>query len=292
MKARSLVIAGLAITLGVTTAQPENASAQQVQRELPLARVAPTGNFVAPYFDGWIQHDDGSKTFVFAYMNRNASGAVEIPLGPDNFVQPAQFDGMQPTYFPAVDYPGFGGPRERGVFAVRVPAGYTGDVVWTLRNPTGQVTSVPGRATSVAYELSSTPQAAGTLRPWVRFSPEGPAAWGPEGVVSAERLTTSVGVPVALTAWAEERAERAPVALNLTWFKHQGPIGGEVAFEPAVAVAEPEGEGANHGTVMATFNQPGNYMLRVRVDNFRASDSNFGNQCCWSNGYVHVTVSP
>ena len=42
--------------------------------------------------------------------------------------------------------------------------------------------------------------------------------------------------------------------------------------------------------VVATFSEPGEYMLRARVDNFRAIDSASGDQCCWTNGYVRVTV--
>ncbi len=294
MTVRTLTFAGVAAALAAAALHAPGAEAQQtVPRELPLAPVAPSNNFVAPYFDGFIQHEDGSMTFSFAFLNRNASGAIEIPIGPDNFITPAEFNGMQPTYFPVVNYPGFGGPRERGAFAVTVPPGFQGDVVWTIRSPNGVETSVPARATSVAYELSSTPQAAGSLRPWVRFSPEGPAAWGPAGVFAEEVLSARVGQPLALTAWGEDRFDgRAPVALNMSWFKHQGPIGSQVAFEPTSVRAEVEGEGANHGTVMATFDTPGEYVLRVRVDNFLASDSNFGNQCCWSNGFVRVNVTP
>ena len=51
-------------------------------------------------------------------------------------------------------------------------------------------------------------------------------------------------------------------------------------------------EGWGRADNMATFREPGQYVLRVRVDNFRALDSNFDNQCCWSNGYVPVTVTP
>jgi hypothetical protein len=42
--------------------------------------------------------------------------------------------------------------------------------------------------------------------------------------------------------------------------------------------------------VVATFSEPGEYMLRAQVDNFRAPDSSSGDQCCWTNGYVRVTV--
>ena len=33
-------------------------------------------------------------------------------------------------------------------------------------------------------------------------------------------------------------------------------------------------------------------VVRLRVDNFTAPDSKFDNQCCWSNAYVPVTVTP
>ena len=38
------------------------------------------------------------------------------------------------------------------------------------------------------------------------------------------------------------------------------------------------------------FLEPAEYMLRARVDNFRAIDSASGDQGCWTNGYVRVTV--
>jgi len=100
----------------------------------PLGPSAPSGAGVAPYFDGWYANPDGSMTLSYGFMNRNASGAVDIPIGPDNRIEPAQFDGRQPTHFPVVRYSAFGGRRERGVFAIRVPKGHKGDVVWTLRH--------------------------------------------------------------------------------------------------------------------------------------------------------------
>jgi hypothetical protein len=47
-----------------------------------------------------------------------------------------------------------------------------------------------------------------------------------------------------------------------------------------------------HGTVqvIVTFSEPGEYILRAQVDNFSATDSGSGDQCCWTNGYVRVTV--
>jgi hypothetical protein len=50
----------------------------------------------------------------------------------------------------------------------------------------------------------------------------------------------------------------------------------------------PEGEGTVR--VVATFAQPGEYIINAQVDNWRSPDSSSGDQCCWSNGYVRVTV--
>jgi hypothetical protein len=283
-----------ALAVGLTLAViPAHLEAQE-HPGLPLAPPPPHGGMVAPYFDGWFQNPDGTRTFSFGYLNRNtdSTSVVEIPIGPDNFIEPAQFNGMQPEHFRVVSYSGFSGPRERGVFAVTVPADFQGDVVWTIRSPNGQVASVPGRARSVAYQLGLTPQAAGSLRPLVRLSTEGPAGWGPEGLVQKELVSAKVGVPISLTVWGQDMGQRDPTALNMTWQKHQGPVGGNVAFDPVTLRLPTEGDMANTGTTAVTFDTPGEYVLRVRVDNFTISDSSFGNMCCWSNGYVRVRVAP
>lgn len=291
MKKNGWIVAGMAAALagtGLFAAQGE----AQIRPEFPLAPVPAHGNFVAPYFDGFIMHEDGSRTYSFGFLNRNAEDTIEIPIGPNNFITPEQFNGMQPTHFPVVSYGGFGGPRERGTFAVTVPADYQGDVVWTIESPNGYRTQVPGRSTSVAYELSTTPQAAGSLRPYVRFSPNGEPGWGPLGVFMEETLNTSVGEPVSITIWSEDRGERELRDTNMTWQVHQGPIGANTTFEPRTyRIPREGGEAPGQGTTQVTFDTPGEYVLRVRVDNFTSGDSTFGNMCCWSNGYVRVNVT-
>ena len=67
------------------------------------ARAAAAGGArVAPFFDGWYANPDGTTTFSFGYSNLNREEIVEIPLGPDNFIEPKEFDGRQPTSFPPV----------------------------------------------------------------------------------------------------------------------------------------------------------------------------------------------
>ena len=277
VRTRWLSYAALA---ALCTAVP--AAAQPGER-YQLGPSVPGGAGVAPYFDGWYANPDGSVTLSFGFMNRNASGAVDIPIGPDNAIEPAQFNGSQPTHFPVVRYSAFGGRRERGAFAITVPKGHTGDVVWTLRH-NGVTYSVPGRATSDYYKLSYTPQAAGSMMPVVRFAPDGPPSNGRAGV-TAGPLTVGVGASLDIRVWMEDRGERDPIPVNMLWFKHQGP--GEVTFEPRTAKTAP---GGGQAVTSVRFSAPGEYMLRVRVDNFGITDSAPGQQCCWTNGYVKVTV--
>jgi len=270
----------------------------QLQR--PLTPLPPNGLRVAPFFDGWYRNTDGTVTLSFGYSNLNLTELVEIPLGPDNFIAPAEFDGRQPTSFPPPGARDEDGPptrrqRERGVFTVTVPVGFRDDVVWTLVNQE-QTFSVPGNAQSSAYQLQW-PMALGSQPPLVRFSPDGPAGRGPTGI-DAEPISASVGTPLPLTVWihddsvreeeplAVRRRQGDAAALNVTWFKHAGP--GSVVFSPHT---EPIAETEGMATTTATFEQPGEYVIRVRADNFGRIDSSAGNQCCWTNGYVKVTVT-
>ena len=314
-------LGGTAVALATLGPVPVEAQ-DWTQREFPLAPPNAEGNFVAPYFDGFYRNDDGTYTLSFGFMNRNDSDLIEIPLGPDNFIEPAEFDGKQPTSFPVVSYGGFGGPRERGTFGVIVPADFEGDVVWTLTTD-GYTTKVPGRLKGrfqgvigfeSAYELSTTPQAEGSLRPIIRFSENGPDGIGLVGIDMPEKLTTRVGQPIEVRFWAFDRGERELKDVNMTLWKHQGPVGADIAFESLVEPpTEPSGRGrlrgpgpvgvgqavripnqgpnANVGHFRATFDTPGEYLIRIRIDNFTTGDSAPGNQCCWSNGYVGVSVT-
>ena len=83
-----------------------------------------TGQNVSPAYEGWIQNDDGSKTLVFGYMNRNWSEELDIPVGENNFLSPGPKDRGQPTHFRP--------RRNRFVFMVTVPADFHEELVWTL----------------------------------------------------------------------------------------------------------------------------------------------------------------
>ena len=44
--------------------------------------------------------------------------------------------------------------------------------------------------------------------------------------------------------------------------------------------------------MIVTFSVPGEYLMLAQVDNFAANDSGTQDQCCWTNGYVRVNVTP
>jgi hypothetical protein len=327
---RRTKVQGLKITitlsvLGMATLTVGVAAQDWTQREFPLAPSNSSDNFVAPYFDGFYQNEDGTYTLSFGFMNRNDEDLIEIALGEDNFIEPAEFDGAQPTSFPVVNYVRlglFGGPRERGAFGVVVPADFEGDVWWTVTTD-GYTTRVPGRLKSPgriikgAYELGRGAMAAGSLRPGIRFEEDGPEVVGIEGIRYPQTLTASVGEPVEVRFWAVDRGDRELGPVNMSLWKHQGPVGAAFAFESlteAPAGAAParrgfrahgpgpvrtgeavllptEGPQANMGHFTAMFDTPGQYVIRIRVDNFNAADSGPGLQCCWSNAYVAVNVN-
>jgi hypothetical protein len=287
---KRIVYSVSAAAIGVALLSAAPAAAQQEGiTTFDLGPNQARGQLVAPYFEGWYANADGTFTLSFGYFNANTEEVVDVPIGPDNFITPAEFNGVQPTHFPPVSYGGFNARRERGVFAVTVPAEFKDrDVVWTI-TVNGKTSSVPGRVTSPAYELGTVPMAMGSLPPSVRFAANGPAGLGPQGVYAPTTVRAKVGSPVELSFLAtDDRSERktGPVPVGVTWHKHQGP--GEVAFTAKTGQI-PLGE--TGGKTMATFSAPGEYVVRVRVDNHRAPDSSPSNQCCWTNGYVKVSVT-
>ena len=191
----------LALIAAITSLAP--VGAQQVQR-LPLAPRPPTGEPVAPFFEGWYGNADGTYTFSFGYFNLNMEEILEIPIGPDNFVEPAAFNGGQPTHFPVDPR------RDRGVFTVTVPASYgdgQGRVVWTIR-ANGVTYSVPARAGIEALQLDYGPRGMGSVPPLLRLEPNGMEGQHPTGVRLSQPRVATVGNPLALTVWASEVSER------------------------------------------------------------------------------------
>lgn len=300
---RQITTRVLAVALMGLIAAPLYAQLPAHLRDYPLASRKASGDLVGPMFNGWIKNEDNSVTMIFGFVNRNREQIVDIPLGPNNYLEPAMFDGAQPTHFPVYSRRGFVGLQERGAFAVTLPPEMADtEVVWTLKHA-GKSYSVPGRTSSTAYEMSSGSQALGSLNPTIRFDMNGEVSTDREGIY-ADKITASVGKPVTLTAYAQDRGERDEYPeleqtifpLGTEWILHQGPARPDFSVEKITGRERAAaGEGMSEWTTVqteATFWEPGEYVVRLRVDNFEAPDSKFDNQCCWSNAYVPVTVTP
>ena len=103
----------------------------------------PSGQPVIPLYEGYYPNPDGTYEICFGYFNLNTEEVVDIPLGPDNFIEPAELDGLQPTHFDSVPTAGY--RRHFCVFSVTVPQDFgDGRVVWTLRSA-GETVSTPGK---------------------------------------------------------------------------------------------------------------------------------------------------
>lgn len=263
------------------------------------------GRQVVPFMEGWYDNGDGTYTISFGYLNRNPSQVVDIQHGERNYIEPARFDGVQPTHFLA--------SRQRGMFAVTIPESFRDqDIWWYLVDEAGNEYTVPGRARAAAYQLDWLPRPHGSIAPRVWFDSEGEAVQGPEGIWSGDALRTSVGDPVTLTINIEDPSERDPadrrfaggVPVRVVWSKYQGPEA-EVTFTRHESTPVPTGgEGGGPGPeevelegvegtarVVATFSAPGEYIILAQVDNWDAPDSSAGDQCCWTNAYHRVVVT-
>jgi len=279
----------------------------------PLQPDSPGNRTLAPFMEGWYANEDGTYSISFGYLNLNED-TLYIPVGENNFLEPAEFNGMQPTVF----FPG----HQRGLFTVYLSADTKDqDVWWTLRKANGDVTRVPGRISSVAYELDWVARPHGSLPPSVSFDSESGVGRGPPGIMAERTETVSVGEPLTLSVNATDPSERdredfrfrEAIPVRVIWSQLQGP--GRVEYtrhesnpeeeeeedddDAAASQRRPEPKGPQliplsegHGTarVIVTFSAPGEYLMLAQVDNWSAPDSSSGDQCCWTNGYVRVSV--
>jgi hypothetical protein len=276
--------ADAALCLGlVALLVPMPAPHAQIQAVNPQIRHS-RGQFVSPIFEGWFRAPDGSVHASYGYFNRNTEEVVRVPVGSDNRVEPGPVDQGQPTIF----VPG----RQYGVFTVAQPEGQPEtEMVWSL--------TVAGRTMAIPANLNqeflidpyremggSYP---GNEPPELKLESSGAALKGPVGGTVAR--TATVGAPLPLEVWVTDDGLPPPLppaepgggprrALTVAWSQFRGPS--DVSF----AQARPPIEGGRAATTV-TFPEPGEYLLRVV-----ASDgSAFSAQCCWTNGYMRVTVA-
>jgi hypothetical protein len=102
---------------------------------LTLEPVRDSGQSVTGAFEGWYQNPDGTYSLLLGYFNRNSSQILDIPVGPNNRIEPGGPDQGQPTRFLT--------RRQWGVFRVVVPKDFGNKkLTWTI-TANGQTTSIP-----------------------------------------------------------------------------------------------------------------------------------------------------
>ena len=130
----TLVVA-LVGALGVVHAQSQPGQTTPTPPPLPLSPTGERGASITPAYEGWFRNPDGSYSLLIGYYNRNRAEALDIPVGPNNRIEPGPIDQGQPTHF-AVG-------RNWGVFVIKVPADFgTNTVTWTIVS-NGETQTIP-----------------------------------------------------------------------------------------------------------------------------------------------------
>ena len=247
-----------------------------------------SGQNVSPGYEGWEMDDDGSRYFLFGYMNRNWDEDPHVPIGPANNIAPGGPDLGQPTRFLP--------RRNRFVFRVPVPDGFDADdeLVWTL--------TVNG----VTDQAFATLRADYFVDDMIRASEHGAigagftnaairANTGPTlGIESEVHRSVRVGESLTLTALAEDdgvpksaQSRRSSIGpanrwrprtlatvnqvtgLRVSWFVYRGD--GSVVFDPPqVKVWEDTRTGAHSpwapGFILPAPPADGKWMTQVVFD--------------------------
>ena len=68
-------------------------------QSLPLEPPHESGANITGAFEGWFKNPDGSFNLLLGYFNRNTKQELEVPIGPNNRIEPGGPDRGQPTHF-------------------------------------------------------------------------------------------------------------------------------------------------------------------------------------------------
>jgi len=299
MKKIILMTAAIAAAVIVNAASEREAVAErqgqgQLPSQFPLSLgLREKGSSLTGAFEGWYHDKDGSVRVLVGYLNRNTKQEFDIPVGPNNRIDPGGPDQGQPTHFQS--------GRQWGVFTVKMPKDL-GDkkLTWTL--VANGFTNTITLHTRPDYIIEPFEDAASkNTPPVVKFEPTGKTFTGPPSA-TAGTLSTTVGRPLALDAWVSDEGPKVnpmppipgfnPPPPGIKWSVFRGPAGTAAApamtFDPANPKIDKD---TGKVTTNATFAVPGEYTLRMQA-NDSTGEGGGGFQCCWTNVHVKVTVAP
>src|SRR6266852_4757481 len=138
MSARSWRVAGLGALIVVASA------VLAWGQSLPFEPLHESGASVTGAFEGWFKNADGTYSLLLGYYNRNQKQELDIPIGPNNRIEPGGPDQGQPVHFLV--------GRQWGMFAVKVPDGFgENKITWTIV-ANGKTTIIPA-SLKADYEI-------------------------------------------------------------------------------------------------------------------------------------------
>jgi hypothetical protein len=185
-------VMGVGAWVGVGRGQQQTPSNPQ----LPGAPIGARGEAIYPAFEAWGPHKDGQNVIMIGYYNRNKDQALDIPVGPNNRIEPGGPDMGQPTHFE----PG----RHYGVFSVPVPKDFGNKkYTWTIV-ANGQTASVQFSTNPPYWANFFLNPSTGNTPPVIRFSATGKELSGPP-VGIAETMSATVGQPLALNLFVSDK---------------------------------------------------------------------------------------
>lgn len=189
------------------------------------------GQRVAPIYEGWMANPDGTFDLIFGYFNLNSEQIIDVPVGPDNSIQPGGPDRGQPAHFFT--------RRSRFAFRVTVPADF-GDreLVWKLTaNGKTEYAFATLKPDYIIDERIMMMNNGG-------FGGRGQRLGEPDNAPPSIRLegpaarSAQVGAPLALTAYASDDGNPRggiggsnDLGLGAGWFVYRGPAG-PLTLEP------------------------------------------------------------
>ncbi len=270
------------------------------QQELVMEPLKDSGLNVYPAFEGWYQNPDGTYTLLIGYYNRNKKQLLDVPIGPQNRIEPGGPDQGQPTHFLV--------GRGWGTTAIKVPKDF-GDkkLTWTLTTNGKTVQGIFGL--QKGYQIEPFLDAAmGNKPPTLAFEPSAKGNQGPPPTLAqATAVSGATGEAIPLTVFISDDGHEEPGAgggggsaapgggaaqgppprprLSVTMSKFRG--SGDVKFDDATPTIGKDGK----ATANATFSLPGEYLIRVE-GNDSSGVGGGGFQCCWTTVYFRVTVKP
>ena len=224
MQAKRMVMIAAGVVLSAALSGSTPAWGQHLDAE--PAHMA--GQGITPAFEGWFRNPGRDVQYLVGYYNRNLKQTIDIPVGPDNKIEPGGPDQGQPTHF----QPG----RGWGPWSITVPKDF-GDkeLNWTI-TANGQTNTIPINIKPL-WEISPFIDAINNTPPWLsfqNFDENGPTITGPKPLYISK--TAKVGTPLPLTVFVADDVVISPGRtapanpITVAWSEYRGPAGAAVKF--------------------------------------------------------------